>query len=182
MSALVKVIPDLVPAMTLHQLAAKCYRESSGDDQRAIRLLASRIRHNDTSTDDALNLAASILIGQQRSNSRVVKLRMVHAGEDRGQAVTDRGLEARGEANLANLMAYRLPVTGIALGEATKDEIQSALLYHRGMRSGHGIRERWFSLVWGAMRDVKLPVKRQLKEADLQNMEKRARKDEERGR
>lgn len=179
MSALVKVIPDLVPAMTLHQLAAKCYKESSGDDQRAVRLLVSRIRHNDTTADDALNLAASILIAQQRSNSRVVKLRMVHAGEDRGQAVTDRGLEARGDANL---MTYRLPVTGIALGDATREEIQAALLYHRSMRSGHGIRERWFSLVWQAMKDTKLPVKRQLKETDLQNLEKRARKDEERGR
>lgn len=162
---------------TIHELARRYYAEAKGDESAARQRWIAKVRHEPALVSEALNYCASMVVGSQVSSERATLLRAGHANEDRGVSDGGRGLAARASSNL---MAYQLPVTHKPLAEATKGEVQDAYDFHRTNRKTHGIRERWFGLIWQALKDDKQPVRRQLSETDLRNLETRARKEEER--
>lgn len=158
---------------SIHEIAREVFLAAKGDEVKARQRWLSLVRHDPALVAEALNYCATLVVSTQISAQRHTSLRAVHVNEDRG--TRDNGLAARAESNL---MTFPLPQNHKPLGQATKKEVQEALFWHRTQRNTHGMRERWFGLIWQAMKDAALPVKRQLSETDLRNMATRARKEE----
>lgn len=163
------------PKTSIHALARRVFQEAKGDETAARQRWLSLVRQDSALLSEALNYVADVVLSGQVSQQRAAIIRTSHANEDRGTRAGDRGLAARDQSNL---MAFPLPESHKPLGQATRAEVQAALLFHRAHRQTHGTRERWFGLIWQAMKNEHLPVKRQLSEMDLRNLEVRARKEE----
>jgi len=175
--------PQAVPSrrdkpeqLSIFQVVSLAYRESDGNEDQVRARLLARVKRDDRLLTEALVVAIDILLGSHLGNQRNSRLRAA-SREDRG--LKDSGLAARGTSNLHSLMAYPMPRTYQRLGDCTREEVHEAYMFHRSCRVGHGLRERWFLLVYKALKDPKLPVKRQLGEDDLQHLERRAKKDED---
>ena len=159
---------------TIHQLMRQFFAEAKGDESKARQRWLGVVQQDPALVTQALAYVADMLISGEVSGKRGKLVRVVTANADR--AMSDRGLELRG---ISNLMSWLLPQSHKPLGKATKAEVHGAYFFHRKLRETHGVRERWFGLIWQALKDELAPVDKQLGEEDLKNLYVRAQKEEE---
>jgi hypothetical protein len=169
--------------MSIRERARDLFEKTKGDVEAVRSGLLRWVRDNASvrreihqrAEQAAVDEAVYELLAQVRSQAMRAPL------PDRGAADAGISFAARAVVTHAvrGVWAFRLPVSGKAIGEATRAEVLEAARYYASMRTGYAERERWLKLIWQAAKDEKMPVRQQLSDADLVNLRSRAKKDAE---